>query len=206
MLDIKFIRENKEAVKKNASNRGMDFDVEKLLEIDERRRALLAETESLRAEQNKANEMIIKEKDGVERQNKINEMKGVKDKLVKLEQELKIVEEKFNGLMLAVPNMMQPDTPIGRSEADNVVLREVGNRPKFAAKPRDYMEIAEANDLIDIERAAKVSGSRFGYLKNELALLEFGLFKFALDIVVEKGFKFVIPPVMVKSAAMRAMG
>jgi len=205
MLDIKFIRENRELVKQNIANRQMKVDIGQLLDLDKKRRNLIFETEKLRAEQNKTNEEISRT-DSAGRKEKIKEMKKVKDRLVELEPQLSETEEKFNSLMSQVPNMIQPEVPIGQSEKDNVVIKEIGKRPKFTFAAKDYLEIARINDLIDIERAAKISGSRFGFLKNEAALIEFGLFKMAADLLIKEGFSFLIPPVMIKSEAMKAMG
>lgn len=206
MLDIKFIRENKEFVKENVSRRGLRIDVDKLLSLDERRRELIGEVEALRAQQNTVSSEIAKETDDEERNQKINKMKGVKEKLAWLEPEFKKTEQEFNDLLLAIPNILQADVPLGRSEADNVILRQVGEKPKFGFKPRDYIEIGKQLDLIDTERAAKVSGSRFGYIKNELVILEFALVALAFEKLTKEGFKSVVPPVMIKTESMKAMG
>ncbi len=206
MLDIKFIRENKEAVIKNTKDRGEVVDIDRLLALDEERRSLIQQVEELRAAQNKASEEISREKDASAREEKIAEIKKVKEEVSELEPKLETIKEDFTKMLLAVPNIMQSGTPVGKSEEDNVILREVGKRRKFDFNPRDYMEIAGRCGLIDTERAAKVSGSRFGYIKNEAAILEFALVKLALDILLKEGFQFVIPPVMIKSAAMQAMG
>jgi seryl-tRNA synthetase len=206
MLDIKFIRENKALVKDNAQKRGVKVEIDKLLELDEKRRQMIAEIETLRAQQNKVSQEIASEKNEGARQPKIEEMKKVKENLAKLEAQFEIVEKEFNALMLLLPNMMQPDTPVGMSEKDNVVLREVGKKPAFTFKPRDYLEIGKELDLIDVERAARASGSRFGYLKNEAAQLEFALVQLAQEILPKEGFKFVVPPVMLKPTAFEAMG
>jgi len=206
MLDIKFIRENKEAVKENAKNRGVNIDIDKILYLDEKRRKIIVQVEVLRASQNKVNDEIAKEKDAAARQIKIDEMKKVKDKLTEIGLPLVDTEKELESLMMLVPNMMQPGTPIGISEKDNVVVREVGKKPEFDFVIRDYMEIAKDLDLIDTERAAKVSGSRFGYLKNEAALMEFALVQLAFAATIKEGFQPIIPPVMIKSEAMKAMG
>ncbi|MBU4142423.1 serine--tRNA ligase [Patescibacteria group bacterium] len=206
MLDIKFIRANKEAVKENAKNRGVKVDIDKLLSLDEQRRQIIVRVETLRANQNKVSDEIAKEKNPETRQMKIDEMKKIKEKLAEIKNPLAGTEKEFESLMLALPNMMQPGTPIGASEKDNVVVREVGKKPKFNFAPRDYMAIAKDLDLIDIERAAKVSGSRFGYLKNAAARLEFALAQLAFEATSKEGFQPVIPPVMIKSEAMKAMG
>lgn len=206
MLDIKFIRENKELIKDNAAKRGLAVDIDKLLELDGQRRDLIREIESLRARQNKVSEEISKEKKENVRSEKINEMKLVKEKLSQLEPEFERVEKECDALILTVPNFIQPDVPIGKSEADNVVLHEVGERQKFGFKPRDYMELGRQLDLIDTERAAKVSGSRFGYIKNELAILEFALVKLAVDVLAKEKFRPLVPPAMIKTESMKAMG
>ncbi|MDD5589890.1 MAG: serine--tRNA ligase, partial [Candidatus Portnoybacteria bacterium] len=175
MLDIKFIRENKEKVEKNIAARNMAVDIDRLLEIDGKRRALIAETENLRAEQNRVSEEIAKEKDEKKKEEKIKEMRMVKEKISKIEPELKSFQEEFDGLIRRVPNMFQSDVPIGKDESENVVLREVGKKKEFNFEPREHWQIGEDLDIIDIPRAGKVSGARFGYLKGKLALLEFAL-------------------------------
>jgi len=206
MLDIKFIRENKELVKENIVKRQMNFDVGKLLLLDEERRVLLQEVEVLRAEQNKASEEIGKEKDSAQKQRKIDEMKSLKEKLADLKTKLNVRQREFDGLLYRLPNMLQPDVPVGKDERDNVVLREIGKKPDPAFKANEYLKIAKNLDLIDIERAAKVSGSRFSYLKNQAVVLEFALVKLVFDTLLKEGFKPVVPPVMIKSEAMQAMG
>jgi seryl-tRNA synthetase len=186
MLDIKFIRENREAVKQNIANRQMQVDVDKLLDLDEQRRALVTQVEKLRAEQNKANEEISKEEDESARASKIRKMKEVKEKISASEPLLADIEKEFRSLLLQIPNMLQSDVPIGKDETENVVLREVGEKPKFNFPPKDYLEIAEKLDLIDMESGAKIAGARFGFLKRELALLEFALIQFTFKNLTSK--------------------
>lgn len=206
MLDIKFIRDNKEAVRENAKNRGVDVNVDRLLELDEQRRKAIARVEALRASQNKVSEEIAREKDSAAQQAKIDEMKKVKESLASLEPGLADIEKEFNELMRLVPNMMQPGTPIGTSAKDNVAVREVGKKTSFKFKPHDYVAIAKDLDLIDTERATKMAGSRFGYIKNEAAQMEFALVQLALEILLKEGFRPLVPPVMIKAGAMEAMG
>jgi len=206
MLDIKFIRENPELIKENAQKRLIKVDVERLLVLDEERRKLTVEAESMRATQNRASEEISKEKDAALRQPKIAEMKELKAKLVQAQEKLAEAEKEFNALMLTVPNIIQPGTPIGKSSDDNVVLREVGEKPDFNFTPRDYMDVAKNLGIIDTDRAARVSGSRFGYLIGAAAMLEFALIQLAAKTLMKKGFVPVVPPVMVKPEAMQGMG
>jgi len=183
MLDIKFIRENLDEVKKGVKNKGVNVDIDKILKLDEERRKLIQEVEGLKAEKNKL--AYSPRSDSAFRETKdINKAKKIKDKIKKLEPELGKIEKEFKDLMVQVPNLPLNDVPIGKDEKSNLVMKNVGIRTKFSWKPKDYLEIAEGIDIIDVKRAAKVSGSRFGYLKKEA----------------------VVPPVMIKSEMARGMG
>lgn len=206
MLDIKFIRENPKKVKEGCLKKGIKVDIDELLEVDKRRRETLQALEDMRAQKNKANKEIRQAKNQREKNKIILKMRELDRNSDRLDKTLKELDRKFNDLILQVPNLPLNDVPIGKDERDNVVLREMGEKTKFAFQPKDYMEIAENLDLIDVKRAAKVSGSRFGYLKNEAVLLEFALINFAFDILVKKGFSPVIPPVMLKPEMARGMG
>jgi len=206
MLDIKFIRENSKKVKQACKNKQVKVDIDKLLKIDKERRKIQTELEKIFAQKNKASKEIGKAKDKKEKQKIISEMQKVDKKGDKLKKSLKKIDKEFEILMYQVPNIALDDVPVGKSEDDNVVIRKVGEKTKFNFKPKDYMEIAEKLDLIDIKRAAKVSGTRFGYLKNEAALLEFALISFTFENLIKKGFIPVIPPVMIKSDKIRGMG
>ena len=133
-------------------------------------------------------------------------MKKITVKIKKIEPELKKLEKEFTELMFQLPNMPLDDVPEGKDESENQVIRVWGEPQKFCFKPKNHLEIGRDLDLIDTERAAKVSGSRFGYLKNKAVLLEFALINFAFDILVKEGFTPLIPPVLLKEKAMRAMG
>ena len=118
----------------------------------------------------------------------------------------KELEQEFNDLMKKIPNPPSEDVPVGKDESENVVVREVGEKTKFDFTPKDHLELGEKLDLIDVKRAAKVSGARFAYLKNEAVLLEFALVNFALDFLMEKDFVPVVPPVMMRTEMMEGMG
>jgi seryl-tRNA synthetase len=197
-MDIKFIRQNPQLVKDGCRKKGVNVDVEEILRLDEEKRKVIVKLESLRAEQNK----IAKKPNEAE----IIRLKEIKKEVQELEDSLKNLEEALNRLIMLIPNLPLPEVPKGKDEKDNIVIREVGQKPKFSFQPKDYLTLNEKLDLIDIERAGKVSGSRFGYLKNEAVLLEFGLIQLALEILLKKGFIPVIPPVMIGEKAMRAMG
>ena len=206
MLDIKFIRQNPIKVKEGCQKKQVDVDIDLLLKLDEKRRKYLKEVEDLRAKENQLSNLIEKEKDNEKRTELIGEAQQIKKKIKEEELYLKGVSEEFEKLMLKIPNPPFDDVPSGKDEKDNVVLREVGKVPKFDFKFKDYLTISENLDLIDIKRAGKTSGTRFGFLKREAVLLEFALIDFTLDNLRKEGFIPVIPPVMIKPEMMKGMG
>lgn len=194
MLDIKFIRQNPDKVKEGVRKKGAKVDIDKILALDQKRRKYLQQIESLKAQQNKLGK------------SEIQQAQALKTQIKKIEPNLEQTERELQGLMLQVPNLPADEVPVGKDEKDNVVLREVGKKPKFSFKPKDYLTLAEKIDLIDVKRAAKTSGTRFGYLKREAALLEFALINLAFDALAKEKFIPVIPPVMLKSEMARGMG
>jgi len=206
MLDIKLIRQNPKIVKEGSKNKGIKVDIDRLLEVDKKRRETLQALENIQAQKNKASKKIPEIKDEKEKRKIILQMKEIDKNSDRLNKTSKELDEEFNKLMLQIPNLPQEDVPIGKDEKENVVLKEVGQKPKFDFKPRDYMEIAERLDLIDIQRAAKVSGTRFGYIKRETVLLEFALINLAFDVLTKERFIPIIPPVMLKLEVARGMG
>ncbi|MEK7593324.1 MAG: serine--tRNA ligase [Patescibacteria group bacterium] len=196
MLDINFIRQNPEKVKKSISTKNINPKlVDDFLALDENWRELVKNIDDLRSQQKK----LSQEKN-------IEEAKKLKNKIQDLETDLKSVEKRREEILRLFPNLPLEEVPIGKNEKENVVVREVGKKPEFDFQPKDYLELGQKLDLIDIERAAKVSGSRFGYLKNQAALLEFALIKLAFEKLISKKFIPIIPPVMVKSEMMKGMG
>ncbi|MCK4781534.1 serine--tRNA ligase [Candidatus Parcubacteria bacterium] len=206
MLDIKFIRNNPEKVKQGCAKKQVKVDIDLLLELDKQRREIMIILDEFRAKKNKASKDIVAAKDKKDKKKIISEMRKIDKQSDKTKKQFQKIEKEYKKLMLLVPNLPFDDVPVGKSDADNKVLQEVGEKIKFDFKNKDYLEIAENLDLIDIKRAAKVSGSRFGYLKNEAVLLEFALVNFVFNTVLKKGFAPVAPPVMIKSEIMEAMG
>ena len=206
MLDIKFIRQNPAKIKQGCKNKQVKIDIDRLLELDKKRREYLKETESLRAEENRLSYLISKEVDPTKRDELLRRAQQIKAGAIDYEKSLKEATPEFEKLMLEIPNLPFDDVPVGKDERDNVVLKEVGKRPKFKLKPKDYLEIAEKLDLIDIKRAAKISGTRFGFLKKEAAWLEFALINLTFDTLTKQGFIPIVPPVMKKPEMARGMG
>ena len=202
MLDIKFIRENPDLVKQGCKSKQINVDIDRLLELDKKKRHVLQQVEKFRAERNVITEKIAQEKN----QELIKKAKKIKEQVVLKEKVLKEVEPEYQKLMLSIPNPSAPDVHEGKDESENQIIRKWGEPTKFDFDVKDHLDIGEALDLIDVKRASKVSGSRFSYLKGKLVLLEFALIRFALDILVEQGFIPVLPPVLIKKQSMRGMG
>ncbi|MEK7501277.1 MAG: serine--tRNA ligase [Patescibacteria group bacterium] len=219
MLDIRFIRENAELVAKKAEQKGYKVDVKHLLQLDDGRRKLLGEIEIVRTQRNE----LAGQKD--QKPSAADQLKGqgLKKKLKELELKLGPAETEFQSLLKSVPNMPADDVPVGTSEADNVVSKQWGKKPKFDFEPKTHWEIAEGRGLIDKERAAKVAGSRFAYIKGDLVKLQFAIMQFVVDaltdeetlkkVIQESGLKNVsskpfipvLPPAMVRSEVFEAM-
>ena len=201
MLDIKYIRENTEKVKQAAKEKGYDFSVvDKLLKVDLQRRNLLLKVEELRAERNKLTETIKEKKihqqpEAVDVQAQtLGEAKKIKQQLKKLEPELNKAQEEYLSLMFQIPNLSASDVPKGKSEAENVERRVVGEKPSFKFKPKDHLELAEGLDIIDFKRGAKVAGSGFYYLKGDGLLLELALVRYGIEFLSKVGFTPIFTP------------
>lgn len=206
MLDIKFIRENPEMVKRGVAAKNVEVDIDRLLKLDTERRARITEFEQLRAQQNRESEAVAKEKDAKARGRQIAALKVVKERLKSLEPELQSSNEEFEALMRTIPNLPRPDVRTGKDGSENYTVRAFGEPTRFPFAPKDYMTLGEQLDIIDVDRAGKTSGARFGFLKGDGALLEFALVHYALGRLVPEGFVPVIPPAMINEKSMSAMG
>lgn len=206
MLDIKFIREHEKKLKTAIENKGISLNLSELLSIDKVRTTLIREIDELREEKNKLNDEISKAKDDEERKESISKGKAIKDKLTELEPKLNEVNIKFEELMVRVPVIPSPDTPVGKSEADNKEIFHWGDPKKFNFKPKDHMELGKALDILDFERGAKVGGFRGYYVKNDGVLLMMGIMMYAVRKMVEKGYQPMIPPTLVREFALFGSG
>ncbi len=201
MLDIKFIRENKEIIDMAAKKKSVDFAVDELISIDDERRALMTSLEAKRAEQNAMGEKITKAATPEERASMIAAMKQVKESMQKEEESFKTIMQKWHNLMIRVPNIPDMSVPEGLSDAENKEIKTWGEKTTFPFEPKSHIEIMEALDLVDFTRGVKVAGFRGYILKNDAVLLNFALMQFVMDHLVKKGFS----PAMVPSLVNREL-
>ncbi len=203
MLDIKFIRENKEKIKEAVKNKNISLDLDELLALDEERRKMQAKIDNLRAQRKE----IAKQFKGVRpSEEQIRKGKKIKEEIAKQEEEFKKINEKYEELMVKVPTIPASDTPIGKDDSENVEIYRWGEPPKFDFKFKDYMELARNLDLLDFERGVKVAGYRGYYVKNEAVFLQMGLMMYALNKLVQKGFTPIIPPTLVREFVLFGSG
>jgi len=209
MLDLKAIRSEPERFREALARRGASEQIDELLALDARRRQLLPEVENAQAERKTLSKQIGQKKgagEEAEAERLMETVGGLKEKIESGKEELERVDSELQALALTLPNLPDPDAPEGMTEDDAVVLREVGERPSFDFEPRDHLEIGTELDLIEIEAAAELSGSRFAYLKGDLVLLELALVRFAIETVRAEGHEPVVPPVLVREEALEGTG
>jgi len=207
MLDIKYIRENLEEAERRLATRGGDFYLGGFRELDDERRRLLFANEALKAERNRVSDEIGKVKDKSQVQDQILGMRAVSQKIKEQDEELKQMDEKLQALLLTVPNLPDPTTPLGASENDNVEIRRWGDLPAFAFDPKAHWDIGEGLGILDFERAAKITGARFCLYRGAGARLERALLNFMLDLHTgQHGYVEVLPPFMVNRDSMTATG
>lgn len=198
MLDIKLIRESPEVVRKNLVRRKSNFPLDELIETDKKWRASLQEMENLKALRNRVSLEIAKKKDEA----KITEMKKVNEDIKKHESEVGQLEKQERQMLLSIPNILHESVPDGAGEADNIVVRTWGEPKKKDFPVKDHVDLGASLDIIDIERAAKVSGARFYYLKDDLVRLNYSIMMFALNELSEKGYCPIEPPYMLSRKAI----
>lgn len=207
MLDLNLIREKPDLVRTALRNRQMDASpVDDILRLDEKRRSLLTQVESLKAERNTVSKEISKMKDAAEREKKIAAMRAVGEKITGLDREVTDVEAALNDLTAVLPNIPDERTPIGASEEENVVLRTVGQLPEFDFEPKPHWDLGPALGIIDFERGTKITGSRFYILNGAGARLQRALIAFMLDLHIRQGYTEKYLPFMVKTATVFGAG
>lgn len=198
MLDIKFIRENKELVTQNCANRRVKVDIDKLLELDEKRRQYLKQVDELRATRNQNSK-------GKPTEEEIQKMRAVGDEIKKIEVDLANIETEYKNYLMAVPNLTHPDSPIG-GEEDYKVIHQTTKDFKLDFPAKDHEELLLQNDLIDFERGTKVSGAKFFFTKNNLVRLNLALLNYGIDVVTKHGFSLMETPDLAKNEILTGIG
>lgn len=201
MIDLRTIREATDRVREGVRRKRAVVDLDRILALDDERKALTREWEEMRARQKTLGKDIPKLQ-GAEREKVVAETQGLAASLKAVEPRLAAVEEELKGLLVRVPNPPDPEVPDGPDESGNVETRKWGTPPRFDFAPKDHVALGLSLDILDFERAAKVAGSRTYFLKNEGVLLELGLMRLALDHLMKKGFTPILPPYLVRYDAM----
>ena len=203
MLDPKLIKENPEIIRSMLKSRAVEFDLDGLIELDKKRREFIIKTDELRKKKNQVAIIISeKKKDGDDISSILAEMKNISNEITELESEQENIESKYLKLASTIPNLVHESVPIGVDDSANKEIKKWGNIPEFDFKIKDHIDISEDLNLVDLERAAKVAGARFYYLKNDLVRLNQALIHFGLDFLAEKGYSLVQPPYMINRESM----
>lgn len=198
MLDIKFIRENSRLIKDNNRNRGVEIDVDRLIELDEQRRTTISKAEELRALRNKKSK-------GKPSDEEIAQMRQVGDQIVQIEAELESVDKEYRTLLMKMPNLTHPDTPVGGEEDYKII--ETNRKPEtFAFEPKDHEELGIKLGLLDFERGAKVSGGKFFFAQKDLVRLNQALINYGIDIATKHGFTLLETPDLAKNEILEGIG
>jgi len=205
MVDIKLLRENPEIFREGAKKKGFDIDIDEILMVDEKRRKLQFSIDNRKKELSEKSKQMGKL--SPEEKGKLQEeLKEFSRKIKEDERALRELEQKLNTLLLQVPNPPMDNVPEGKDESENVEIKRVGEPPDFDFKPRDHVELGLMHDLFDIERGSKVAGTRSYYLKGDGALLENALMRYAIDVLVDRGYTPFVTPVIVKEECMVGSG
>jgi seryl-tRNA synthetase len=206
VLDLRYVRENPEAVAENCRNRGVVADIDLVVKLADRRSGLIQELNELKHQQNQLAKSVGGERDPERRKYLIAESRRMKEAIPERETELQMVERRLREEMLKIPNMTHPDSPIGKDDTENVELKRVGEIPTFDFEPRDHVELGEALGIIDFEAGTKVAGSKFYFLRADAVLLELGLVRYALDMLIERGYEPTITPDLARDEALVGTG
>lgn len=207
MLDLKFVRENAELVKQSAANKNESVDVDKILELDEKRRAIIAEVENLKALRNQVSEKIaVKKKSKEDAAEDIAQMKEVGGKIADLDEDLRSVKEALDYYLIRIPNIPHESVPVGTDEESNVTVREWGAAREAAFKPLPHWEIGEKLGILDLQASAKIAGSGFYVFKGPGAALLRALISFMLDTHTADGFVEIAPPFLANTDSMTGTG
>src|SRR5919202_927553 len=203
MLDMRLLKENPEIIKDMLEKRKLNFPINELIASDKRRRELIAKMQQIKHKKNIISDCIaLKKKNNSDSTAEYQEMKVIGKEILSLEEEHATVESRFKDLMMMLPNMVDESVPIGNDETDNLVIKQREINQKLNFKPQDHVDISTRLGLIDLERAAKISGARFYFLKNQLVMMNQALIHFALKFLSEKGYTLAQPPYMIRKGSM----
>ena len=203
MLDIRLLKEEPQIIKDMLEKRKLNFPINELIALDKRRRELIVKMQQIKHKKNTISDCIaIKKKNNSDNTAEYQEMKIIGKEILSLEEEQATVESRFKDLMMMLPNMVDESVPIGNDETDNLVIKQREINKKLNFKPEDHIDISTRLGLIDLERAAKISGARFYFLKNQLVMMNQALIHFALKFLSEKGYTLAQPPYMIRRGAM----
>lgn len=206
MLDIAYVRENLEAVKTNCRNRNVKADIDAVVALDDERKRLIQQTQTLQQRQNEVSKLIPKEKDAAKKQELIAEGKSLREQVAGMEGQKKKAEDDLHAVLAVIPNMTHPDAPVGTTAEDNKVIRQWGQPRAFDFKAKDHVAIAEGLDLVDFEAGAAVAGQKFYYLKNEAVLLELALVQYAMHSLLKEGYTPIITPDVARVEVLEGIG
>lgn len=206
MLDYKFIKDNLDAVKENIKNRNMTADADIVVRLYDKRTALVTELQALQQKRNENSAAMKQKLDGETRAKYIEAGKAIKEEIAAVEKNVNETETLLEDAARKIPNMIHPDAPIGKLDSENLEVKKVGIPRKFDFEPKDHVQIAEDLGLIDFDRATKVSGSKFYYLKNDAVFLEQALIQYALVTLKKHGFELFITPDVAREEVLKGIG
>jgi seryl-tRNA synthetase len=206
MLDIELIRKDPAAIKANCENRLVKADVDRIIALDDERKRLAGETQTLQQKANETSKLVGPEKDPTRKAQLVAEGKSLREQVAALEKQVKLVHEDLRNAICTLPNLTHPAAPVGKTSDANVVLRKVGTPRSFDFKPKDHVALVESLDLADFEAGASVTGQKFYFLKNEAVLLELAMIQFAMQTLVSRGFTPIITPDLAKVDVLEGIG
>jgi seryl-tRNA synthetase len=209
MLDIKLIRENSQMIEENLKKRGDEEKINilhRLITLDKERRELIQKGEKLKAQRNQITKEIAElKKAGQDDSKKMDEVRKIPDEIKATDMALEEISAQTTDILMSLPNILHDSVPFGKDDSDNVEVKRVGLAPKFDFTPKNHLELVEGLDLIDSERAARIAGRGFFYLKNDLALLDMALSRYAIDILMKRGYTLIVPPYMMCQEAYKGV-
>ena len=206
MLDYKFIKDNLDAVKQNIINRNISADADKVVELFDRRNALVTKLQALQQRRNENAQAMKQKLDADKRSELIATGKSIKDEITAVEAQTKETETALEEAARKIPNMAHPDAPVGKLDTENLEVKKVGTPRKFDFEPKDHIQLGEELDIIDFDRGTKVSGPKFYYLKNEAVFLEQALIMYALNTLRKHNFQMFITPDLAKEDVLKGIG